>query len=702
MRSGVYVAIAVVLLAGSVRAEDALIVDRLDSKRVPNAVQAINSKLSMVTDKQAGRSLLEVRCKRGEMSGMVLKSGSSPWDWSGHGGVAFELFNAGELPLTVSIRIESMTGNGREAVMNRAIVIAPGTRRTVPISFSRNGAGPYWGMRGVPEFGPITKYGFDLGSLGLDLKAIRQLSVFIKDAQKGERFRVSDVRLFDAGSPTEWIVPNPFVDPYGQYVHADWPGKVHGDEELKELHAKEDAELAAASESAEYDDYRGWLAGPQLEATGRFRVEEVDGKWWFVTPTGRLFLSLGMDCVHPGNHTFVDGRRDWFTWIPEENSSFAEFLTTVSGVHSMADSINGQGRAANFFGANQKRIYGDGWQGAFYDRADKRLRAWGFNTIAYFTPDNAVAASKLPYIAGASTYSDRVIEGSRGYWGKMKDVFDPSFVPETTAIIKRSCERYKDDPRVIGYFADNELSWSGIPMGVLDSPVDQPARIVFIDALKAKYGAIEKVNAAWGTNASDWDSLRLPRSINEATQEDAGEFEYRFARRYFETVANAIRQYDPSHLYMGCRFTLAYFPKNVVRACAEVADVISINAYLNEIAPDQLVEFGKPVIIGEFHFGALDRGMFHTGLGTAENQAHRAQRYENYVRSVVSNPAFVGCHWFQYTDQPLTGRTGDGECYNIGFVNIADIPYAEMVDAAKRIHGEAYKIRMESNLRMPE
>lgn len=702
MRVWVCLAIAAMTSASAAFGDGETIIERFDSRGVPKIARELSAKLSMAKDKDARRSLLEVRCKPAAESGVVLGSGEDLWDWSGSGGVAFDVLNIGGSPLALCIRIDSVGEKGREASVNRCITIGPSSRRTVPISFARNGAGPYWGMRGIPEFGPITRYGFDLGELGLDLKAVARVTLFVKDAKGGESFRISDLRLFNEGSATQWIVPNPFIDRYGQYIHADWPGKVHSDDELKELHAKEQAELASAPRPAGYDEYWGWLEGPQLQATGRFRVEKVDGKWWFVTPTGRLFLSLGMDCVTPGDSTFVEGRKDWFEWIPEDNSPFAEFIGMQHGVHSMAEPINGNGRTFNFYNANLKRVYGDGWSQAFFERADKRLCAWGFNTIAFFTPSDATNASKLPYIAGAGTASNRVLEGGKGYWGKMRDVFDPSFEPLTVENIAKSCERYKDDPRVIGYFVDNELSWSGIPMGTLDSPPDQPARIAFIDDLKGKYGTIEKVNAAWGTDAKDWDSLRLPRAVNDATQEDAGAFEYRFARRYFDTVAGAIRKYDPGHLYMGCRFTLAYFPKNVVRACAEVVDVLSINAYITEIAPDQLVEYGKPVIIGEFHFGALDRGMFHTGLRTADNQAHRAQRYEDYVRSVAVNPAFIGCHWFQYCDQPTTGRVLDGECYSIGFVNTADIPYKELVDAAKDIHGKVYKIRRESGLRMPE
>lgn len=61
--------------------------------------------------------------------------------------------------------------------------------------------------------------------------------------------------------------------------------------------------------------------------------------------------------------------------------------------------------------------------------------------------------------------------------------------------------------------------------------------------------------------------------------------------------------------------------------------------------------------------------------------------------SVINNPAFVGAHWFQYLDEPLTGRTLDGENYNIGFVTVTDTPYPEMVQSARRVLADAYRRR---------
>ncbi len=102
-----------------------------------------------------------------------------------------------------------------------------------------------------------------------------------------------------------------------------------------------------------------------------------------------------------------------------------------------------------------------------------------------------------------------------------------------------------------------------------------------------------------------------------------------------------------------------------------------------------------PVIIGEFHFGALDRGMFHTGLRSTENQQDRADKYTAYVRGALRNRAIIGTHWFQYVDQPTTGR-GDGENYQIGFLDICDNPYPEIVRAARAIGRDMYNYRGEN------
>lgn len=101
-----------------------------------------------------------------------------------------------------------------------------------------------------------------------------------------------------------------------------------------------------------------------------------------------------------------------------------------------------------------------------------------------------------------------------------------------------------------------------------------------------------------------------------------------------------------------------------------------------------------PAIIGEFHFGALDRGLFHTGLKPTKDQQARANAYRDYVTGALKNPIWVGANWFQYGDQAATGR-GDGENYQIGFVDVCDTPYVETIEAAREIGRTMYALRLE-------
>jgi hypothetical protein len=166
-----------------------------------------------------------------------------------------------------------------------------------------------------------------------------------------------------------------------------------------------------------------------------------------------------------------------------------------------------------------------------------------------------------------------------------------------------------------------------------------------------------------------------------------------YAGQYFRVVNEQIKKFDPNHLYLGCRFA-GYAPE-ILEANAEFGDVISINIYRERIDPKEYNVFDaidKPVLIGEFHFGAYDRGMFNGGLVPVKDQNGRAKAYADYVRSVADHPKFVGAHWFQLTDQPTTGR-GDGENANVGFLSITDTPYPELITAARGVHSEIYARR---------
>jgi len=98
---------------------------------------------------------------------------------------------------------------------------------------------------------------------------------------------------------------------------------------------------------------------------------------------------------------------------------------------------------------------------------------------------------------------------------------------------------------------------------------------------------------------------------------------------------------------------------------------------------------GKPILIGEFHFGTPGRGMA-ASLVQVRDQAERGKAYRYYVENALAMPELVGTHYFQWADQPSTGRS-DGENYNIGLVDVTDRPY-DLVAALKETHARVFRL----------
>jgi hypothetical protein len=97
-------------------------------------------------------------------------------------------------------------------------------------------------------------------------------------------------------------------------------------------------------------------------------------------------------------------------------------------------------------------------------------------------------------------------------------------------------------------------------------------------------------------------------------------------------------------------------------------------------------------MIGEFHFGALDRGMFHPSLIEVANQAERGKAYATYIASALRHPNIVGAHWHQFGEQPTTGRF-DGENLQNGFLDVCDTPYPETIAGIREVGYRLYEIR---------
>lgn len=351
----------------------------------------------------------------------------------------------------------------------------------------------------------------------------------------------------------------------------------------------------------------------------------------------------------------------------------------------------------DFQRANLQRKYGQGWEEHFSETTHRRLRSWGLNTIGNWS-DPQISSRRPPYFVPIWNPPTKPLEGSAGYWSIFPDVFDPAFKTQLQTAMARETGRSAGDPWCIGYFVDNELGWgkeTSLAEATLASPPDQPAKKVFLEDLKTKDGRIENLNAAWGTSHPAWDALT--RETRPPARDRAGAdliaFNRRIAETYFKTCREAVKQFAPHQLYLGCRF--ADGSNTIADIATEFCDVVTYNLNRRAVSGFRMPEgIDASVLIGGFHFGALDRGPFHSGFCLVPDQARRVGAYKAYVAGALDNPLIVGCHWFQYADEPTTGRPLDGENYQIGFIDICDTPYPETIAASREIGFPMYERRL--------
>lgn len=626
--------------------------------------------------------------------GVRISAPDGRWDLSAHVEVAVSVKNIGTNPATIFCRVDNPGADGVKHCVTGSTSLQPGRAGTFMVPLKRESGstldGKLFGMRGYPVIP---------GEPGdLDPRNITQLLIFVSRPAAGHAFEITGIAAVGNYTPPTASITDaasffPFIDTFGQYNHKNWPGKTQSLADLAAKRERETADLAAHPGPVGWDKFGGDDTGPQLKATGFFRVEKIGGKWWLVDPAGHRFFSHGIDCVRMLDATPIEERSTWFADFPGDQPEFKEFFSEAFCLkgHYAGRTV----KCFSFSGANLRRKYGADWKTVYPELVQRRLRSWGLNTIGNWSDAATCRLRRTPYTDTIGSHNVRQIEGSAGYWGKFPDVFDLSFA----ASLRRDMDGKKGgsagDPWCLGYFSDNEMSWgddTSLAVAVLKSPADQAAKKVFLSDLQAKYGDIAKLNSVWGTAHKSWDDLLQSREApdKQKAEADLAAFYTRIAEQYFRTVRDTIKAVAPSQLYLGCRF--ADNNDRAALAAAKFCDVVSFNLYRRSVANFQFPGGADaPVLIGEFHLGALDRGLFHPGLVPVADQAARAQAYISYVNGALHHPQIVGTHWFQYQDEPTTGRCYDGENYQIGFVDVADTPYAETIAASRRIGASLYR-----------
>ncbi len=409
----------------------------------------------------------------------------------------------------------------------------------------------------------------------------------------------------------------------------------------------------------------GASGGPS-QAVRPFSIQEQDGTAWLIKPDGSRFFSFGVCVVNTGaSRAEFDPRNPGYAWWQHYTDSNAWAAATL-----------------------------------------KRLKSWGFTTVGGWSDFGTLRQCGDVDVAFAPVLHVGSTAGAP-WW----DMWDDKIIARMDQIARDQILPLRDDPRVLGYYTDNEMGWWNavlLKMTLEQAPASGQRRRL-MDLLRQTYG-------------NDWSEL-----LKDFETEGASSFEeldqrgmlylrpggngirtYRrflglLAERYYSLVREIIRKYDQRALILGDRYQSFYYPE-VARACGPNVDAVSgnLNASWNDgsftrFYPATLhVLTGRPVLASEFYMAARHNRSGNRNdsavFSVVATQIKRAAGFRNTVEALLRIPYVIGADWFQYYDEPAHGR-GDGENFNFGLVDIHDRPYEALTGAAAALELVARKSR---------
>lgn len=395
--------------------------------------------------------------------------------------------------------------------------------------------------------------------------------------------------------------------------------------------------------------FGGWMVW-QKEATGFFRTEKIDGRWWIVDPLGYPFIHKGVVAFNPGSSKM-------------QKDAFAIKYKTTR-------------------------------QWAIDDT--KMLRSYGFNGIGAWSMVDSVRQMEQPlvYTVIVNPMGDYKREHLKRFGGKYEKAgwqgyrFDLAMVfdPEFDAFVDKAIAplaKYRHDKFLLGYFTDNELPW-------LNDALDRHLTLL---------GENEPGRLA----AQKWLHERKGSNAAAITDEDRMAFTAFYFETYMKKVTDALRKADPNHMYLGCRFNQERNQEltnpEIFKVAGKYMDIVSINHYRRWEPDSALVSnwevwSGKPFIITEWYTKGEDSGLpNNTGAGwNVPTQRDRGYFYQNFAIELIKSRNCVGWHWFKYMDNDPLNLAADpsNRDSNKGVVNSLFEPYLPLLEEMKVLNDNVY------------
>src|SRR6516164_6371821 len=281
---------------------------------------------------------------------LTLKPKGGAWDWSRESRLVIPVENPSDEALTLQLHVEDQ----KRRSLTGKVAIAPRSSRNLAISIS---APPplSMGMIAGPSLAPA---GLDPGTLpvtatdgSIDAAEVALVRLGLLRPSSPRRLVVGPLRV-----EPDRISYNGIVDGFGQLLPGEWPEKVNSVEMLRARRTEEEDALAQwLADLPRHDRFGGLLNTGGFRATGFFRTEQRDGRWWLVTPEGNGFFSIGIDVIALAGETYVEGREFMFRDLPPPDGELAAHWSERDDRASLwprPDRAFNHGSTFNFYTAN--------------------------------------------------------------------------------------------------------------------------------------------------------------------------------------------------------------------------------------------------------------------------------------------------------------------------------------------------------------
>src|SRR6516165_3413798 len=259
---------------------------------------------------------------------LLIRPAEEPADWSGVQALAIPVDNPTAEPIDLVVRVDDdPNADGEHHSLSGRARVRSGGAGVLILPLPTNDALPMGMVAGPPPEAPRidTLVQIIRGARGaVDRRHVTAIHLILLKRSLGRTLIFGNLGIIHGADPGPETYQS-IVDAFGQYARAQWDGKIGSNDQLESARQREDQELREwLPPPLALDRYGGLLDGPVFGATGFFRTERRDDRWWLVTPDGHGFFSLGIDVVGPDiGATFVEGREFMFAELPDLSDPLA-------------------------------------------------------------------------------------------------------------------------------------------------------------------------------------------------------------------------------------------------------------------------------------------------------------------------------------------------------------------------------------------